>query len=252
MAGDVMIASTRYEFADFTQPYTESGLEMIVPVRSTLANEEWLFMKPFTTDMWWFIAAITIYNGFIIWLIERDHCEDLQGSVITQIGIVIWLAFTTLFTLRGDKLHSNLSRMAVAVWLFVALVITQSYTASLASMLTAQRLEPAITSIEMLRNMNATVGYCNGSFINYYLKDVLGFKSVKINSYTSTSQYAEALNSGEIAAIFLEVPAAKVFLAQYCKSFIRTGETFKVGGFGFVSPLVPNSSPYILMFKVKR
>ncbi|GKG20645.1 hypothetical protein Tco_0380446, partial [Tanacetum coccineum] len=56
---------------------------------------------------------------------------------------------------------------------------------------TAQRLEPTITSVEMLRNMNATVGYCN----------------------------------------------AKVFLAQYCKSFIRTGETFKVGGFGFVSSL---------------
>ncbi|CAH1425709.1 unnamed protein product [Lactuca virosa] len=103
-------------------------------------------------------------------------------------------------------------------------------------MLTAQQLEPTITSVEMLRNMNATVGYCNGSFINHYLKDVLGFKSIKIKSYNSTPQYAQALNRGEIAAIFLEVPVAKVFLAQYCKSFVRTGETFKVGGFGFAFP----------------
>ncbi|GJZ25163.1 glutamate receptor 2.8-like protein, partial [Tanacetum coccineum] len=136
-----------------------------------------------------------------------------------------------------DKLHSNLSRLAVVVWLFVGLIITQSYTASFASMLTAQRLEPTITSVEMLRNMNATVGYCNGSLVNHYLNDVLlGFKSIKVNSYNSTHRYAEALNSGEIAAIFLEVPVAKVFLAQYCKSFIRTGETFKVGGFGFAFP----------------
>ena len=105
--------------------------------------------------------------------------------------------------------------MAVVVWLFVALIITQSYTASLASMLTAQQFEPTITSVEMLRKMNATVGYCNGSFINHYLKDVLGFKSIKIKSYDSTPQYAQALNRGEIAAIFLEVPVAKVFLAQY-------------------------------------
>ena len=139
--------------------------------------------------------------------------------------------------LIGDKLHSNLSRIAVVVWLFVALIITQSYTASLSSMLTAQRLEPAITSVEMLRNINATVGYCNGSLVNQYLKNVLGFNTIKVNSYNSTRRYAEALNSGEIAAIFLEVPAAKVFLAQYCKSFVRTGETFKVGGFGFVSSL---------------
>lgn len=126
--------------------------------------------------------------------------------------------------------------MAVVVWLFVALIITQSYTASFASMLTAQRLEPTITSVEMLRNMNATVGYCNGSFVHHYLEGVLGFNSIKTNSYNSTHRYAEALNSGEIAAIFLEVPSAKVFLAQYCKSFVRTGETFKVGGFGFAFP----------------
>ncbi|CAH1425699.1 unnamed protein product [Lactuca virosa] len=236
IAGDVTIVSTRHEYLDFTQPYTESGLEMIVPIRSRVSNRPWLFMKPFNATMWWLIAAITLYNGFIIWLIERPHCKHLQGSIITQIGIVIWLAFTTLFTLRGDRLHSNLSRMAAVVWLFVALIITQSYTASFASMLTAQRLEPTITSVEMLRNMNATVGYCNGSFVNHYLEDVLGFNSIKTNSYNSTHRYAEALNSGEIAAIFLEVPAAKVFLAQYCKSFVRTGETFKVGGFGFAFP----------------
>ncbi|KAJ0744352.1 putative solute-binding protein family 3/ domain of MltF [Helianthus annuus] len=239
---DVAIRSSRLDYLDFTQPYTESGLEMVVPVKSKLSNQPWLFMKPFTAKMWWLIATITVYTGFIIWLIERAHCEYLRGSIINQVGIIIWLAFMTLFTLRGDKLHSNLSRMVVVVWLFVALIITQSYTASFTSMLTAQWLEPTITSVEVLRNMNATVGYCNGSLVHHYLKDVLGFNSFKVKSYNSTHRYAEALNSGEIAAIFLEVPAAKVFLAQYCKSFIRTGETFKVGGYGFVSSLDQNSS----------
>ncbi|GJW78979.1 glutamate receptor 2.8-like protein, partial [Tanacetum coccineum] len=233
VVGEVMIASTNYDLADFTQRYTESGLEMIVPVQARLLNQAWLFMEPFTKDMWGLLAAITIYNGFIIWLIERNHYSYYQGSVINQIGVIIWLAFTTTFTLRGDKMHSNLSRMAVVMWLFVALIITQSYTASLTSMLTAHRLEPAITSIETLRNTNATVGYCDGSFIDYYLKDVLGFTDIKIKSYSSPRKYAQALNSGEIAALFLEVPLAKIFLARYCKSFIRTGETFKVGGYGF-------------------
>ncbi|PWA69700.1 ionotropic glutamate receptor, metazoa, Periplasmic binding protein-like I [Artemisia annua] len=234
VAGDVTIIEERYESVDFTQPYTESGLEIIVPVRSRLSNQAWLFLKPFTGKMWWLIGAVTLYNSFIIWLIERNHNEDLRGSIVTKIGIIIWLAFTTLFTLRGDKLHSNLSRMALVVWLFVALIITQSYTASLASMLTAQRLEPSITSIAMLKNMNAKVGSCNGSFVGEYLTDVLYFPHNKVNNtYNSTQGYAEALNSGEIAAIFLDVPVAKLFLAQYCKSFIRMGETIKVGGFGF-------------------
>ncbi|KAK1416725.1 hypothetical protein QVD17_25841 [Tagetes erecta] len=233
VAGDVSILAERHKYAVFTQPYTEAGLEMIVPVRSKISNEAWLFLKPFSAKMWWITAAVTLYSGFVIWLIERNDNKDLQGPIVTQIGIVLWLAFSTLFTLRGDTMHSNLSRMAVVMWLFVALIITQSYTASLASMLTAQRLEPTITSVEMLRNMNKPVGYCNGAFIERYLSEVLMFKNVSIKSYNSTRKYAEALNSGEIAAIFLEVPAAKLFLAQYCKSFIRTGDTFKVGGYGF-------------------
>ncbi|CAH1425710.1 unnamed protein product [Lactuca virosa] len=67
---------------------------MIVPNRSKLSNQPWLFMAPFTAGMWWLIAAITLYNDFVIWLIERPHPNYLQGSII-------WLAFATLFTLRG-------------------------------------------------------------------------------------------------------------------------------------------------------
>nr|GEW53823.1 hypothetical protein [Tanacetum cinerariifolium] len=71
------------------------------------------------------------------------------------------------------------------------------------------------------------------------------FLSVDFDSKTNQSVFSgfseqkfdvvvgEALNSREIATLFLEVPLAKIFLARYCKSFIETGKTFKVGGYGF-------------------
>ncbi|KAL7218321.1 hypothetical protein ACSBR2_011566 [Camellia fascicularis] len=186
--------------------------------------------------MWILIMAINIYNGFVVWLIERNHCPELQGSVMDQIGTLLWLAFTTLFSFHGEKLHSNLSRMAMVVWLFVALVITQSYTASLTSMLTVQQLQPATRNIETLKNSNAKVGHGKGSYVSTYLKDVLGFKSTNLKNFSSPQEYARALKSGEIAAIFLEVPFAKLFLAMYCKSFILAGPLYKIGGFGFVFP----------------
>ncbi|WOH03500.1 hypothetical protein DCAR_0622898 [Daucus carota subsp. sativus] len=234
VAGDVTILEERHDDADFSQPYSESGMVLIVPLRSTLPNGMWLFLKPFTTEMWGVLVAITVYNGFAVWLIERNYNEEFRsGTVWNQTGILIWLAFSTLFTLRGDKLHSNLSRMAMVVWLFVALIITQSYTASLASMLTAQRLEPSIKNVETLVEMNATVGHCQGTFLGSFINKVLRIEEGKIRKYNTTHEYAEALNSGEIAGIFLEVPYAKVFLAQYCKSFIKTEKTFKMGGLGF-------------------
>ncbi|KAF5950956.1 hypothetical protein HYC85_012949 [Camellia sinensis] len=126
--------------------------------------------------------------------------------------------------------------MAMVVWLFVALVITQSYTASLTSMLTVQQLQPATRNIETLKNSNSKVGHGKGSYVSTYLKDVLGFKSTNLKNFSSPQEYARALKSGEIAAIFLEVPFAKLFLAMYCKSFILAGPSYKIGGFGFVFP----------------
>lgn len=124
--------------------------------------------------------------------------------------------------------------MTMAVWLFVALIISQTYTANLASILTVQGMEPTIDNIESLKNSNAIVGYSNVSFVRSYLIDVLNFKGENLKGYSSLQDYANSLKTREIGAIFLEVAEAKIFLARYCKSFTMVGPTYKVGGFGFV------------------
>ncbi|KAJ9671514.1 hypothetical protein PVL29_025290 [Vitis rotundifolia] len=233
VVGDVAIVAKGFEHAEFTQPYAEPGLQMITPVRSKSSNKAWLFMKPFTRAMWILTTFINVYNRFVVWLIERNHCSELKGSLLNQIGTLLWLAFSTLFSLHGEKLHSNLSRMAMVVWLFVALVITQSYTANLTSMLTVQQLEPTVADIETLKSSNSMIGYCRGSFVSAYLKDVLGFNEKNITNYSSPEEYAKALKDEQIAAAFLEAPVAKLFLAKYCKSFIAAGPSYKVRGVGF-------------------
>lgn len=122
----------------------------------------------------------------------------------------------------------------MTVWLFVALVISQTYTASLTSMLVVEGLLPIIDNIESLQRSNAKVGYSNISFVSHYLVDVLHFNRRNLQGYTSLEGYAEDLKSRKIAAIFLEAAVAKIFLAKYCKSFVQAGPTYKVGGFGFV------------------
>ncbi|KAA8523962.1 hypothetical protein F0562_010607 [Nyssa sinensis] len=126
--------------------------------------------------------------------------------------------------------------MATVVWLFVALVITQSYTASLTSMLTVQRLEPRVADIATLKNSNAMIGYSTKSFIVNYLEDVLQFNPNNIKDLETTEGCAENLRNGKIAAVFLEVPVAKLFIAKYCKSFIMAGPTYKIGGSAFAFP----------------
>ncbi|OMO89278.1 Ionotropic glutamate receptor [Corchorus capsularis] len=243
VVGDVGIIANRYQYAEFTQPYTEPGLVMIVPLRSKTGNKTWLFLRPFTKAMWFLIGIINIYNGFVVWLIERNHCSELNGSALNQTGSLLWLSFSTFLSFHGERPRSNLSRMAMAVWLFVALVLTQIYTANLASILTVQGLEPTVTNIESLQSSNAKVGHTQASFVKSYLVNVLRFSPTNMKNYTSAADIANDLRNRVIAAVFFEVPAAKLFLAMYCKGFTMAGPTYKVGGYGFVfpkgSPLLP-------------
>lgn len=124
--------------------------------------------------------------------------------------------------------------MTFVVWIFAAIIIGQCYTASLTSMLTVRRLAPKVTDYETLKNSNAVVGYGKGAHVASYLVDVLGFKNENLRSFTSPKEYADALENKEISAVFLEAPFTKLFLAKYCKSFIKAGPTFNEGGFAFV------------------
>lgn len=124
--------------------------------------------------------------------------------------------------------------MAAVVWLFVALIITQSYTASLTRMLTIRKLEPKVSDIETLQTNNALVGHTRG-FYAKYLEEVLGFNSKNLKSFSSQQEYAEALKRGEIAAGFMNTSHLKLFLAKYCMNFVVAGPSYKVGGQGFVS-----------------
>ena len=140
--------------------------------------------------------------------------------------------------LLGDNLHSNLSRMATLMWLFVSIVIMQSYTANLTSMLTVPRLEPTVADIETLKYTNAMVGCTKKSFVANYLTDVLNFNHDHLKNYSTPDEIAQALRKREIAAAFIEAPWAKLFLARYCKSFIAAGPTYKIGGYGFVRSIL--------------
>lgn len=110
IVGDVAVVAWRYKHAEFSLRYTEAGLIMIVStVQPEARDKAWLFMKPFTKSMWVIIALVNIYNGFVVWFIERNHCPKLKGSLLNEIGILIWLAFSTLFSLHGKTISLSLS-----------------------------------------------------------------------------------------------------------------------------------------------
>lgn len=127
-----------------------------------------------------------------------------------------------------------LARLVLGTWLFVILVITSSFTASLTSMMTVSRFAPSVVDIETLRQTNATVGCNFHSFIIRYLNDVLHIPNANIKTLFGIDDYPKAFDNGDIQAAFFITPHAKVFLAKYCKGY-TTAATYDLGGLGFVS-----------------
>jgi ionotropic glutamate receptor len=130
----------------------------------------------------------------------------------------------------------------VIIWVFVVLILTSSYTASLTSMLTVQQLQPTLTDVNELIRRGDYVGFQEGSFVSSELKK-MNFDDSRLRSYSTPDQYAQALSKGSanggVAAIFDEIPYLKLFLSQYCDSYAMVGPIYKDAGFGFVILLVP-------------
>ena len=148
-----------------------------------------------------------------------------------------------MFLVAGEKIYSNLTRLVIIVWLFVVLILTSSYTASLSSMLTVQKLQPNITDIEWLKRNNLKIGCDGDSFVRKYLENVLNFNPKNIVNISSEYLYPGEFKSNHIAAAFLELPYEKVFLNEYCKGYTATIRTNRFGGLGFVSTnsnIMPN------------
>ena len=140
---------------------------------------------------------------------------------------------------------SNLARFVVIVWLFVVLILTQSYTASLTSLLTVQQLQPTVTDVNQLIKSREYVGYQQGSFVLGILKG-MGFDETKLKVYNSTEECDELLSKGSanggIAAAIDEIPYMKLFLGNYCSKYTMLESIYKTDGFGFVSSLSPSLS----------
>ncbi|KDP43923.1 hypothetical protein JCGZ_05390 [Jatropha curcas] len=222
VVGYISIVANRSQYVDFTLPYTGAGtVSMIVPT----TDEE-------------------------IWVLEHRINEEFQGSPSQQVGTSFWFSFSTMVFAHRERVESNLARIVVIIWCFVALVLTQSYAASLSSFLTMEQLRPSVTTIDELIANGENVGYQNGSFVKGVLR-ILGFKESKLVPYKSAEECNDLLSKGSknrgIAAAFDESPSTKLIMAQICSIYtlVETTSTLesqlRTDGRGFVG--LPSLSP---------
>ncbi|CAN6870082.1 unnamed protein product [Brassica oleracea] len=246
--GDIAIVTKRTRIVDYTQPYIESGLVVVAPV-TALNENPWAFLRPFTPPMWAVTASFFMVVGAVIWILEHRTNDEFRGPPRRQIITILWFTFSTMFFSHRENTTSTLGRMVLLIWLFVVLIITSSYTASLTSMLTVQQLNSPIKGVDTLISSSGRIGFQVGSFAENYMIDELNIARSRLVALGSPQEYATALQNGTVSAIVDERPYVDLFLSDYCKFAIR-GQEFTRCGWGFAfprdSPLAVDMSTAIL------
>jgi hypothetical protein len=152
----------------------------------------------------------------------------------------------------GQIIRRPLSKVVVVIWCFVVLVLVQSYTANLSSILTAKRLRASVTGLDQLVRNGDYIGHQDGAFVRSFLIKQ-GAKEEKLRHYSNQAQYAEALRKGSrnggVSAIADEIPYLSYFFSDgnNNKEFEIGEPLCKTPGLGFVSSLAsPALLPHII------
>ncbi|GLT27199.1 hypothetical protein SLA2020_022160 [Shorea laevis] len=252
VVGDITIVANRSLYVDFTLPFMESTVVIVVPIRNNTNKNTWVFLKPLSSDLWITSFCFFVFMAFVIWVLEHRINEDFRGPPLHHVGTSFWFSFSTMTFAHRERVLSNPARIVVIIWCIVVFILTQSYTANLTSLLTVQQLQPAVTNINELLKNGENVGYPHRSFIEEIVQR-LTFDRSKMKKFASLEVLHELFTNGSIAAAIDEIPYMNLFLTNksHCNKYTTLTEpTFKTDGFGFVfprgSPLVADVSRAIL------
>ncbi|KZV17708.1 glutamate receptor 3.4-like [Dorcoceras hygrometricum] len=234
--GDVTITTNRTRIVDFTQPYKESGLVVVAPVRQNKSSP-WSFLLPFSWQMWAVTGIFFLFVGSVIWILEHRTNTEFRGPPRQQLVTVVWFSFSTLFSSHRENTVSTLGRLVLLFWLFVVLIINSSYTASLSSILTVQQLSSGIQGIDSLISSSDPIGVQDGSFAYRYLIEQLNIAESRLKVLKSQDDYANFLQlgptGGGVAAIVDELAYIELVLSYTKCIFTIVGQEFTKSGWGF-------------------
>nr|CAD7459249.1 unnamed protein product [Timema tahoe] len=199
---DLTITYDRRQAVDFTMPFMNLGISILFTKPVKEDPELFSFLKPFSFDVWIFLATAYLTISLILFFLARitpyewdnpNPNDPDPDELETSFNILncLWFSIGTLHgtgmryitevrrTLMAqgcDILPRAVStRMLACIWWFFLLILNSSYTANLAAFLTTSRIEESINNAEDLASQTRVkVGALRGgatasffSFVNY-------------------------------------------------------------------------------------
>lgn len=204
------VTSERLLRFDFTQPFFTSKLSIAVPA-STEDTVKALISSFFSLG---FLKAILVLLfvififGLALWLIERKHNPQFNKK-FRGIGDGIWWSAVTMTTVGyGDKApQSTAGRVLAVVWMYTAIIIISSLTASITSAVTVHEIKSRVETIDDLKSIK--VGTLKSSATERFL---ISQNITELSYFHDVSEGLNALANQEIEAFIYDEPIMRYIM----------------------------------------
>ena len=201
----ISITSEREAVVDFSTPYYESGLGVLVTAHGQSATSVMLsaigsmsFLK-----MCALLVLMLFLTANLIWWFER-HANHEQFPKTYKHGVweASWWAISTILSggCEGKGPMAVGGRVISALWMLVCIVVVTYLTAAITTIMTVNQLTSDINGAMDLPGQK--VATAKGTTAEKYLRD----HGAKVATYDTIDGAFDALDHGEVSAVVYDEP----------------------------------------------
>jgi ABC-type amino acid transport substrate-binding protein len=235
----ITITKEREAVIDFTQPYFDSGLQILVHAESSSHMLDVFDSIPWSTvgAILGAFVAIMFVMANVLWLVERHSSEHFRKGYLKAVGEGLWeVALIVATGEHGDRQSIRVIKRLIIffLWLLGVVLIAQ-LTATISSTQTVDRLTSKIRGPADLPGKKiATV---RGTVAADYLREQ-GLQYVEV---ASAEDGCDLVASGAVQAMVFDAPTLQYLAARRGNGGLQVvGPIFEAQKYGIA---VPDGSP---------
>ncbi|MDM8557379.1 transporter substrate-binding domain-containing protein [Candidatus Parabeggiatoa sp. HSG14] len=234
----ISMTAEREEKLDFSYPFFESGLQIMVLEKSNKPFSAVFdsFFVIFSPKLFYAIGLLLIallIMAHIVWFIERNNNPDFSKKYGRGIWDGFWWAAVTITTVGyGDKvLRGDIGRVFGLFAMFIGFFIFASFTATVTTTLTIQHLQEAINGPEDL--IGKQVATVEASTADQYLSK----QFLRVSRFKHINKAYQALEQGQVDAVVYDTPALWYYASYEGKGKVKVvGRVFQKESYAIVFP----------------